>query len=94
MVERLFFAYPICENGLAEAAAGEDVLAREPARVVRRKEDRDRGDVAGLAQAAERCLGDRSLFEVTLEEACGLNAFSFHHAGVDGAVRVPGPTRQ
>ena len=43
---------------LAEAAAGEDVLAREPAGVVGSKEDRNRSDVAGLTQATERGLSD------------------------------------
>jgi hypothetical protein len=44
---------------LTKAAAGEDLFAREPARVVGSEEDCDRGDIAGLTQAAERRLRDR-----------------------------------
>src|ERR1700737_4686703 len=40
-------------GGLAKAAASKDLLAGEPAGVIRGQEDSDSGDIAGLTDAAQ-----------------------------------------
>ena len=50
--------------GSAEAAASEKLLAGEPARVFRGQENGNGGDVAWLADAAERSLRDEGLLQV------------------------------
>ena len=47
---------------LAEPAAGEDLLARKPARIVGSEKDRNRRDIAGLTDAAERSLRNQRAF--------------------------------
>src|SRR3954452_20808764 len=81
-------AYAAREFCLAVAAAGEDGLAGEPAGVVGGEEYGDVGDVLGLAEAAEWRGGHGPLLEVgcavLAEDACGVGAFGFDHAGVQG----------
>ena len=70
--------------GLAKAAASEKLLAGEPGGVVRSQKDSDGGDVARLADAAERSLRDDGLLEVRADEAAAVGAFGLDHAGIDG----------
>ena len=51
-------------TGLAKATGSEKLLAGEPGGVFRRQKDSDGGDVARLADAAERSLGDGGLLEI------------------------------
>src|SRR4051794_30418676 len=67
----------------AQAAAGQELLAGEPAGVVRRQEDRNGRDIADPAGAAERHLRQQGLFEVGADEAGGVRALGLDHAGVD-----------
>ena len=69
-------------GGLAEAAASEDQLAGEPGGILRAQEDRDGGNIAGLTDASERGLGDRSRLEVRADNAGAVRAFGLDHAGI------------
>jgi hypothetical protein len=55
--------------GLAKATGGEKLLADEPGGVFRRQKDSDGGDVARLADAAERSLRDGGLLEIRSDDA-------------------------
>ena len=46
------------------------------------QEDRDGGNIAGLTDASERGLGDRSRLEVRAEKAGTVRAFGLDHAGI------------
>src|SRR5947207_12033226 len=59
---------PPSVSGLADAAGREELLAGQPAGGVRGQEHGNRGDVAGLAGAAERGLLDRFLLEGRADE--------------------------
>src|SRR3954468_10361422 len=59
----------LARHGSAQAAAGQELLAGEPAGVVRREEDRNGRDIADPAGAAERHLWQQRLFEVGPDEA-------------------------
>src|ERR1700677_3756327 len=59
---------PVISLGLAKAAAGKDLFPCKPTGVVGGKEDRHRGDVAGLSYATERGLGDERLLKVGADE--------------------------
>ena len=63
---------------LAEPAAGEDLLARKPTRIVGSKKDGNRRDIAGLPDTAKRRLSDQGFLEVSAEEArsCALPSVS------------------
>jgi hypothetical protein len=69
-------------GGLAEAAASEDQLTGEPRGIPRRQEDRDGGNIAGLTDASQRGLGDRSRLEARAEKAGTVRAFGLDHAGI------------
>ena len=68
---------------LAHAAAGQELLSGQPIGVVRCEEGSDGSDVAGLAGASERSLFDQILLEIGADEASGVRAFGFDHAGID-----------
>src|SRR5882724_7219750 len=42
------------------------------------------GDIVDLADAAERCLRNNSLFKISSQKTGGLDAFGDDHAGIDG----------
>jgi hypothetical protein len=67
----------------AGAAGGLDGLAVDPDGVVGGEEGGDAGDVAGLADAAERGRASHFLLEVAADEAGGVDAFGLDHAGVE-----------
>src|SRR6266542_945316 len=69
--------------GLADAAGGEELLAGQPAGVVRGEEHGDGGDVADLAAATERSLFDRLLFPFRADDPGTRRAFGLDHARVD-----------
>ena len=71
--------------GLAGAAAGEELLAGEPGGIVGGEKDGDVGDVFRLTDAAERGGGDGPLFEVGADDAGGVGAFGFDHAGIESS---------
>jgi len=77
---------PSCARGnnplrSAQAAAGRELFAGQPAGVVEGEEDRDVGDVVRLADAAERGVRDEALQEVRACEALG--ALGLDGAGID-----------
>jgi len=59
-------------------------LAAEPAGVSGGEEGHGCGDILGLSDAAEWRFVFDLLLEVAADEACGVDAFGFDHAGVDG----------
>jgi hypothetical protein len=63
-------SYQTVVYGLAKATGGEQLLAGEPGGVFRRQKDSDGGDVARLADAAERSLRDGGLLEIRSEAEC------------------------
>src|SRR6478736_3907072 len=69
---------------LAKAAGGEKLFASKPGGVFRRQKDSDGGDVARLADAAQRGLRDGGLLEIRSDDATAVSAFSLDHAGIDG----------
>ena len=69
--------------GLAKATGSEKLLAGEPGGVFRRQKDSDGGDVARLADAAERSLRDGALLEIRSDDAAAVGAFGLDHAGID-----------
>jgi hypothetical protein len=56
----------------------------KPGRVFRREKDSDGGDVAGLADVAERSLREDDLLEIRSDEAAAVSTFSLDCAGTDG----------
>jgi hypothetical protein len=69
--------------GLAKATGSEKLLTGEPGRVFRGQKDSDGGDVARLADAAERSLRDGGLLEFRSDDAAAVGAFRLDHAGID-----------
>ena len=68
----------------AKTAASEKSLAGKPRGVLRGQKDSDGGDIARLADAAERGLREGGLLELRSDEAATVGAFSLDHAGTDG----------
>src|ERR1043166_5219869 len=66
-----------------EPSSDVDGLSGDPRRVRRRKEGGDRGDVLGLADAAQRRLRFGLLAHLALGDAGSVDAFGFDHAGID-----------
>jgi hypothetical protein len=77
-------SYQTIVYGLTKATGGEKSLAGKKGGVFRGQKDSDGGDVARLADAAERGLRDGDLLEVRSDEAAAVGAFSLDHAGTDG----------
>src|SRR5579859_4204613 len=67
----------------AQPAAREQLLAREPIRIVRGEEHRDRSDVLRLAGPAERRLRDSGFLEIGTDEPGAVRALGFDDAGVE-----------
>src|SRR5438093_764657 len=61
-------------NALTRAAAGNQGFARHPARVVRREEHGNVGDLVRLADAAERRRADRPLLQIGADDARAMRA--------------------
>ena len=80
----VYASYQTVVYGLAKATGSEKLLAGEPGGVFRRQKDSDGGDVARLADAAERSLGDGGLLEIRSDYAATVGAFSLDHARIDG----------
>ena len=77
-------SYQTVVYGLAKTTGSENLLAGEPGGVFRRQKDGDGGDVARLADAAERSLRDGGLLKIRSDDAAAVGAFSLDHAGIDG----------
>src|SRR5438105_4150931 len=75
-------SYQTVVYGLAKATGSEKLLAGEPGGVFRRQKDRDGGNIAGLTDASEWGLGDRSRLEVRADNARAMRAFGLDHAGI------------
>jgi hypothetical protein len=72
---------PRTNNIIPSAATAK---TRSKGGVFRGQKNSDGGDVARLADAAERGLRDGDLLEVRSDEAAAVGAFSLDHAGTDG----------
>jgi hypothetical protein len=70
--------------GSAKATGSQKLLASEPGGVFGGKKDSDRGNVAGLADAAKRSLRENGLLEIRSDESPAVGAFSLDHAGTEG----------
>lgn len=68
---------------LAQAATGDELLAGEPAGIIRGQEDGDGGDVARSANASERGLCDEGFLEVGADHAGVACAFGIDRARVE-----------
>src|ERR1043166_1283398 len=66
-----------------EPSSDVDGLSGDPRRVRRRKEGGDRGDVLGLADAAQRRLRFGLLAHLTLGDACGVDTLRLNHARIN-----------
>ena len=70
--------------GLAKAAASEKLFTGKSGGVFRGEKDSDGGDVAGLADAAERSPREDGLLEIRCDEAAAVGTFSLDYARTDG----------
>src|SRR5689334_13579180 len=67
----------------AKSARGDQLLARQPARIVRSEEHGDVGHVVRLPDAPERRLRDVRFFEVGADESGRMRSFRLDDAGID-----------
>src|SRR5688572_15179009 len=63
---------------LVRPAGHDDALAGNPGRVVAGEENRDPGNVIGLADTAERRGSHHLLFQIAADDAGGMGAFGLH----------------
>src|SRR5579863_6924660 len=68
---------------LLVAAVREDDFSREPARIIRGKKYGHARDVLGLAQAAQRRIGDHLLLELRAHDAGSVRTLRFGSTGTE-----------
>ena len=66
------------------AAGDVEGFAGDPGRILRGEENRGWGDVLGLADPAERSLGQDSILEFTRDKTRCVEPLRLDHAGIDG----------
>src|ERR1700743_539867 len=74
---------PTMFSKLPKAATCEQLLARQPTRIIRSQENRDRSDIARLPKPTQRRLAHRDRGEIRLCESGAFGAFRHDHAGID-----------
>ncbi len=65
------------------AARNEEGLTCNPFRIVGSEEYGNRGNIIGLADAAQRCLAGDFLMEIAFENSGGMETFGFDHAWIE-----------
>jgi hypothetical protein len=68
---------------LADSTGSEQLLAREPARIIRCEKPSDGGDVAHQPGASQWRLRNQILLQVRAQYASAAHPFGLDHTGVD-----------